>query len=56
MQKRKTLVNSLSSSGKISKEQILGILSELKLDEKIRAEKLTLEQFAKIANNIMQNV
>ena len=50
MQKRKTLVNSLSSSGKISKEQILEILNNLGLDEKIRAEKLTLEQFAKIAD------
>lgn len=52
MQKRKTLVNSLSSGGNISKEKIHEILNELGLDEKIRAEKLTLEQFSKIADFI----
>lgn len=52
MQKRKTLVNSLSSSGDISKEKILNILSDIGLDEKIRAERVTLEQFAKIADKI----
>ena len=50
MQKRKTLVNSLSSSGKIEKEKLLETLNKLGIDEKIRAEKLTIEQFAKLAD------
>ncbi len=54
MQKRKTLVNSLSSNGQISKEQIREILEKLGMDEKIRAEKITLEQFAKISDIITQ--
>ena len=53
MQKRKTLVNALANSNKYgSKEQIEKVLEELKLDLKIRPEKLTLEQFAKIAEKI----
>ena len=52
MQKRKTLVNSLSSSGKFNKESLINILEKLGIDERIRAEKLTLEQFVDIAKNI----
>lgn len=52
MQKRKTLVNSLASSKLLGKEQIQGILSQMGLDEKIRAEKLTLEDYAKIAEKL----
>lgn len=52
MQKRKTLVNSLTNSGKYgTKEQIEKVLTELNIDLKIRPEKLTLEQFAEIADN-----
>ena len=50
MQKRKTLVNSLTNSGKYgSKEHIENVLQELDIDSKIRPEKITLETFAKIA-------
>ena len=53
MQKRKTLVNALANSNKYgTKEQIEGILQELKIDSKIRPEKLSLEQFAQIAEAI----
>ena len=49
MQKRKTLVNSLTNSGKYgTKEHIEEVLTELNIDLKIRPEKLTLEQFARI--------
>lgn len=49
MQKRKTLVNALTNSGKYgSKEQIENALKELNIDLRIRPEKLTLEQFAEI--------
>lgn len=49
MQKRKTLVNALANSGKYgSKEQIANNLTKLNLDQKIRPEKLTLEQYAEL--------
>ena len=51
MQKRKTLVNSLTNSNKFgTKEQIESILTDLNIDIKIRPEKLTLNQFAEISN------
>ncbi len=49
MQRRKTLTNALQNLGE-SKEKIQNILSELKIDEKIRGEALTLEEFIKISN------
>ena len=53
MQKRKTLLNALSNSGKFgTKDNIAKILLNLGVDTKIRPEKLTLEQFAKISPNI----
>lgn len=48
LQKRKTLINSLSNNGIADKELLEKILKELNIDLKIRAEKLTLEDFAKI--------
>lgn len=54
MQRRKTLLNSLNNSKLIkSKEEGIKILNELDLDENIRAEKLTLQNFADIANKIL---
>lgn len=51
MQKRKTLVNALTNSGKYgSKEQIEQTLTKLNIDLRIRPEKLTLEEFAEISN------
>ena len=56
MQRRKTLVNALESSGIFkNKEEIINILSTINIDEKIRGEALTLEQFKKIANFIVEN-
>ena len=53
MQKRKTLLNGLYN-GKVldTKDQILEMFKKLGIDEKIRAENLTLEQFAQIADYI----
>lgn len=50
MQKRKTLINALVN-GKVfqNKEDAKKCLDELKIDEKIRGEKLTLEQYKSIA-------
>lgn len=53
MQRRKTLLNALANA-KIfkSKEEGKEVLEKLKLNENIRAEKLSLEDFAKIAELI----
>lgn len=53
MQKRKTLLNSLTNSQKYgSKEHIEKKLELLGINSKIRPEKLTLEEFAKISATI----
>ena len=52
MQRRKVFANAVANSGFASKENILHILQELKIDEKIRGEKITIEQFAELANMI----
>ena len=52
MQRRKTLVNSLSNSGFIEKNKITEILKQLNINENIRAEKLSIQDFANIANKI----
>lgn len=57
MQRRKTLVNALSNTELFnSKEDIIKILNELNIDDKVRGEKLTLKQYAQISNflNIKQ--
>jgi len=53
MQKRKTLLNSLTNN-KIfeNKQQGIEILKSLELNENIRPEELTLEQFSKISDNL----
>lgn len=53
MQRRKTLLNGLSNSNLFSnKDEIKDILAKLNLDEKIRGENLSLQDFANIANMI----
>jgi len=53
MQRRKTLINGLSNSNLFSsKEEIKTILVKLNLDEKVRGENLSLQDFANIANMI----
>lgn len=49
-QRRKTLVNSLSNSLGISKNEITKALTELGLDQNIRAEKLTMEDFVNLCD------
>lgn len=55
LQKRKTLINSISNSGLVSKEFLEKILLDLNIDLKVRAEQLSLEQFGKIADYIKTN-
>lgn len=50
MQRRKTLTNALSNI--LPKDEIVKVLEKLDIDTKIRGEKLTLEQFAKISDYI----
>ncbi|MBR6034351.1 MAG: 16S rRNA (adenine(1518)-N(6)/adenine(1519)-N(6))-dimethyltransferase RsmA [Clostridia bacterium] len=52
MQKRKTIINSLTNSKLVEKEKIKLALEKMGLDDKIRAEKLTIEQFARLTSLI----
>lgn len=56
LQKRKTLINSLSNNGIADKAFLEKMLTKLNIDLKIRAEKLTLEDFAKITEYIQKEV
>lgn len=53
-QRRKTLVNSLSGSPymNLSKEVIIDVLEKMKLSDKIRGEKLSIEQIVEFSNII----
>ena len=54
MQRRKTLLNALTNTKVFqSKEEGIQILNELGLDESVRAENLTIENFAEITNRIL---
>lgn len=55
LQKRKTLINSLSNSGLVSKEFLEEMLNYFKIDLRVRAEQLSLEDFGKIADYIKTN-
>lgn len=55
MQKRKTLLNGLTNGNLASKEEIEEMLTNLGFDLRIRGEKLSLEDFAKIADYMFKN-
>ena len=55
MQRRKTLLNALTNTKVfINKEEGIQILKKLNLDENVRAEKLSIQNFADIANIIIE--
>ena len=56
LQKRKTLINSLSNSGLLPKDFLEEMLNELEIDLRVRAEQLSLEQFKQIADYIKLNI
>lgn len=56
LQKRKTLINSLSNNGIADKSFLEKMLTKLNINPRIRAEKLTLEDFAKITEYIQKEV
>ena len=56
-QRRKTLANAISNSGmfSVSKNKIIDILSEMGINENVRAEQLSLEQMSKLSDIITKN-
>lgn len=52
--RRKTLLNSLSSGLSYSKDEIKEALKKSDIDASLRGEKLSIEQFASIANNLIK--
>ena len=55
-QRRKTLLNSLSSMGVLDKAKIKEVLAEAEIDEKRRGETLSIEEFAHLSNIINKNI
>ncbi len=51
-QRRKTLVNSISNTMGVGREELYRILEELDLEPNIRAEKLTMEDFINISDRL----
>ena len=54
IQRRKTLVNNLNASYGLEKEKLKIILEKLNLDDRIRAEVLTLEDFKRLYNIFLE--
>jgi len=53
MQRRKTLINSLANGGLVkNKEEFKQVLNKMELDSNVRGETLTIEQFAKITQEL----
>ena len=50
--RRKTMVNNLCASFRMNREEALRVVAEAGLDEKVRGEKLTLEEIARLADAI----
>lgn len=55
-QRRKTLVNCIFSNGmlRLNKEELGKVLNELGYDERVRGESLTLEDYAKISDKMLE--
>ena len=53
MQRRKTLINALQNLDKCGgKENVKKILKDLCIDERVRGEALTLQDFIRISNRV----
>lgn len=53
MQRRKTLINGITNSGLMGKEECKELLRKVGLDEKVRGENLNMQDFANLANYYM---
>ena len=54
--RRKTMVNNLCASFRMNREDALRVVAEVGLDEKIRGERLTLEELARLADVVTEGV
>ena len=54
LQRRKTIINALSNNLKISKSELIDIFDRLKILSTNRAENLSIEQFACLANELIK--
>ena len=54
VQRRKTAVNSLSAELRMNKGELSQLLVSLGISEKVRAENITLEEFAKLSNELFK--
>lgn len=52
MQRRKTLINGITNSGIMKKEEFKELLKKVGLNENVRGESLSLQDFANLANEI----
>ena len=50
MQRRKTLLNGITNSGLMNKEETKELLAKVGLDERVRGESLSMQDFANLAN------
>ena len=48
--RRKTMTNNLCATFRMSREEAVGLMAQAGLDEKVRGEKLTLEELARLAD------
>jgi 16S rRNA (adenine1518-N6/adenine1519-N6)-dimethyltransferase len=55
-QRRKTLLNSLSTLGFLNKDEIKEVLQNSNIDEKRRGETLSIEEFSNLSNTINSKV
>jgi len=55
LMKRKTLVNALAGFQNKTKQDIINILNELGIDERVRAEQLSIEEFVRIFQHWRKN-
>lgn len=54
-QRRKTLLNAASSSGEYPKETLRNALEEIGIAADVRAEKMTLDDFARLSNKLLED-
>ena len=55
-QRRKTLLNTVSSTLGIDKNEIRRIIAEMDLSESVRGENLTLEELARLSDEIFKSI
>lgn len=54
LQRRKTVINALTNNLNLTRDMLFSVFEDLSIDPKSRAENLTLEQFAKLTNFLIE--